>query len=216
MLNLSMAYIGNLSSTEQLQVENVGTQTAIALTSASTSQQQSQWTSLTTGHWVVPPTLFRTPAGWILRIESAQGQFFVQLAGGRLNLLTAPPSLTGAETLPLQPVAGTNTGAAAASSMPPMLPIAPLSPLPPMSPLPSMPPMQMGDMQMQLEPMQMRMGNMQMQIGTPPVTSTPLTPAPAPAPSSTESAQRFCSQCGKAVNLSDRFCAQCGHALTAP
>ena len=196
LLNRPMAYFGNLSSTEQLQVENVGVQTAIALTSFSAGQQQSQGTSLTTGNWVVPPTLFQTATGWILRIEAAQGQFFVQLAAGRINLLPAPPTLLGAEILPLQPVTATSASTSAASSMPPM------SPLTPMSPLPPMPPMQMGDMQMQLEPMQMRMGNMQMQIGTPPSTPTP------------EATQRFCSQCGKAVSLSDRFCAQCGHQLT--
>nr|WP_290222078.1 zinc ribbon domain-containing protein [Trichocoleus desertorum] len=192
-----MAYIGNLSSTDQLQVENIGVQTAIALTTSSAGQQQSQGTSLTTGNWVVPPTLFRTATGWILRIEAAQEQFFVQLAAGQMNLLSAPPTLLGAEILPLQPVTVTSASTAAASSMPPM------SSLPPMSPLSPMPPMQMGDMQMQLEPMQMRMGNMQMQIGTPPSI---------PAP---ETTQRFCSQCGKAVSFSDRFCAQCGHQLTS-
>ena len=191
LLNRPMAYIGNLSSTDQLRVENVGVQTAIALTSSSAGQQQSQGTSLTTGNWVVPPTLFQTATGWILRIEAAQGQFFVQLAAGRINLLPAPPTLLGAEILPLQPVTVTIASSSSASSMSPMSPLSP------------MPPMQMGDMQMQLEPMQMRMGNMQMQIGI---------PASTPAP---EATQRFCSQCGKAVSLSDRFCAQCGHQLTS-
>lgn len=194
-----MAYIGNLSSTDQLRVENVGVQTAIALGSVKTGQQQSQQNRLATGHWVVPPTLFQTATGWILRIEADQGQFFVQIAPGSIHLLSAPPSLLGATVLPLQPVttsASSFTSSSTSSSNPSMPPLAPLPPLEPM------PPMQMGDMQMQLEPMQMRMGNMQMQIGTP-------TPTPTP-----EASQRFCTQCGKGVNSGDRFCAQCGQALS--
>ena len=192
-----MAYIGNLSSTDQLRVENVGVQTAIALSSVKTGQQQSQQNSLITGNWVVPPTLFQTATGWILRIEADQGQFFVQIAPGSISLLSAPPNLLGATVLPLQPITASASSSTNSSnpSMPPMTPLPPLEP---------MPPMQMGDMQMQLEPMQMRMGNMQMQIGTP-------TPTPAP-----EVSQCFCTQCGQAVSLGDRFCAQCGHALAAP
>jgi hypothetical protein len=187
-----MAYIGNLSSTDQLRVENVGVQTAIALSSVKTGQQQSQQTSLATGHWVVPPTLFQIATGWILRIEADQGQFFVQIAPGSISLLATPPNLLGATGLPLQPIT-----TSANHSQPSPLPMSPLHPLEPM------PPMQMGDMQMQLEPMQMRMGNMHMQMGTPTSTPTPETP------------QRFCTQCGKAVSLGDRFCAQCGHAVAA-
>ncbi|HEY9747762.1 MAG TPA: zinc ribbon domain-containing protein [Allocoleopsis sp.] len=188
-----MAYFGNLSSTDRLQVENVGVQTAIALSSVRTGQQQSQQTSLITGSWVVPPTLFQTATGWILRIEANQGQFFVQIAPGSISLLSTPPNLLGATVLPLQPI--TMSASSPSPSMPPM------SSLPPLEPLS---PLQMGDMQMHLEPMQMRMGNMQMQMGTP--TPTPVT----------EPAQRFCTQCGQAVSLGDRFCAHCGHALAAP
>lgn len=187
-----MAYFGNLSSTDQLRMENVGVQTAIALSSVRTGQQQSQQTSLITGEWVVPPTLFQTATGWILRIEANQGQFFVQIAPGSIHLLPTSPSLLGATVLPLQPI--TMSASSPNPSMPPMAPLPPLEPIPPM---------QMGDMQMQLEPMQMRMGNMHMQMGTP-------TPTPTP-----ETSQRFCTQCGQAVGLGDRFCAHCGHALSS-
>ena len=48
-----------------------------------------------------------------------------------------------------------------------------------------------------MEPMEMKMGSMQMQMGTP------------------QSGQRFCSQCGESVRVSDRFCSHCGTQLSA-
>ncbi|MER3435824.1 MAG: zinc ribbon domain-containing protein [Leptolyngbya sp. ERB_1_1] len=61
-------------------------------------------------------------------------------------------------------------------------------------------PLRMGNMSMQMEPMEMRMGNMNLSTAT----STSHT-------SSTK--VRFCSQCGREVELSDRFCSQCGAKL---
>ena len=51
---------------------------------------------------------------------------------------------------------------------------------------------------MQMEPMEMKMGTMQMKMG----------------PSNSQSAQRFCSQCGESVRESDRFCSHCGTQLS--
>ena len=48
-----------------------------------------------------------------------------------------------------------------------------------------------------MKPMEMKMGSMQMQMGTP------------------QSGQRFCSQCGESVRVSDRFCSHCGTKLSA-
>jgi rRNA maturation endonuclease Nob1 len=58
-----------------------------------------------------------------------------------------------------------------------------------------MPPMQMGNMQMNVQPMVMKMGDMELNMGV------------------IASQQKFCTQCGIPVKPSDKFCASCGHKL---
>ncbi|MGL5065447.1 MAG: zinc ribbon domain-containing protein, partial [Microcoleus sp.] len=114
-------------------------------------------------------------SGVILRIESAQGQYFVRVQGNSTIALNSPPSLTAAEELPL-----TETG------VPPMAPMAPMKPMEPMKPMSPMQPMQMGEMEM-------RMGNMSVQIGN---------SAPAAkhfcsqCGAKISEGDRFCSSCG--------------------
>ncbi len=177
-----MAYTGNLTTGEQIQIENRGNQTVISLFKGGLNQQQSQGSSVETGSWSQPPTLFRTLTGVVLRVEAAQGQFFIQLQSGSISSLNTPPSLMDADILPLQQTPG---AASDQDKMPPMRP---------------MEPMQMGNMEMRMEPMQMRMGNMQMQMGK---------------TESTSSSKRFCSQCGEKLNRGDRFCSSCGNQLTS-
>jgi hypothetical protein len=186
-----MAYIGNLGTGQQLHIENQGTQTRVTLTSRSTGQQQSQSSSFETGNWSVPPTLFRTPAGFILRIESTSGQCFVQIQANSLSTMPSPPPLAHADTITLDRVADTSTSSQQSMQFTPMEPMKPMEPLPPLK---------MGDMEMRMNPMEMRMGNMELRMGE---------------KSPTQSGQRFCSQCGQSVKSGDRFCGSCGHRLTS-
>ncbi|KAM3110779.1 zinc-ribbon domain-containing protein [Phormidesmis sp. 146-33] len=141
-----MAYLCDLGTGQQLRVENQGTQTIVTLTSSSTGQQQSQQSSVQTGEWQLPPTLFRTATGLILRIEAAQGHTFISLQSNSISLLKGLPSMVKADVLPLQQTSDS----------------APFKPMEPMKPLE---PMKMGNMQMKSSPMEMRMGNMQMKMG---------------------------------------------------
>ncbi|WOD38232.1 zinc ribbon domain-containing protein [Nodosilinea sp. E11] len=68
----------------------------------------------------------------------------------------------------------------------------------PMQPMQPMQPMKMGDMDMSAQPMTMRMGTMSLGLGN---TNTQT------------DKQKFCTQCGAAVDASDRFCGSCGHQL---
>lgn len=174
-----MAYTSNLTTGEQLQIENQGTQTVIILSKGGLNQQQSQGNSFQTGDWLQPPTLFRTSTAVVLRIEATGGQFFIQLHSGSISLLSNAPSLIGADILPLQQVA------AAGSSM---------NEMPPMQP---MEPMQMGNMKM--KPMQMRMGNMQMQMGVTESTSSGNRFC-SQCGGEVKEGDRFCSHCGERLN----------------
>ena len=133
-----MVYTCNLDNNRQLYIENQGVQTVIALSSTSPNQQQSQRSSFETGNWILPPSLFRTSSGLVVRIEAQQGQYFIQVQASGMSILTTAPSLIDAEVLPLQ--------RATAQTAPKF------QPMPPMTPM---------------APMQMRMGNMEMQMGKP-------------------------------------------------
>lgn len=185
-----MAYIGNLGTGQQLYIENQGTQTRVTLTSSSTGQQQSQSSSFETGNWSVPPTLFRTPAGFILRIESTKGQCFVQIQANGLSTMPSAPPLAHADTISLEQVADASTSSQQSMQFTPLM-----EPMKPMEPLP---PLKMGDMEMRMNPMEMRMGNMELRMGE---------------QSPTQSGQSFCTECGHPVKPGDRFCASCGHRL---
>lgn len=167
---------------QQVYVENQEIQTIVSLTSNGSSQQQSQRNSFTTGSWILPPTLFRTANGFVLRIEGTQAQVFVSLQANGMSTLATAPSLVDVDVLPLQQVAAeSHSTSQPLESMRPMEPIQPME----MKPMP---------------PMQMQMGNMRMQMGTPELT---------------QSAKRFCSQCGHGVGKSDRFCSECGNRLSS-
>lgn len=185
-----MAYVCDLGTGQQIYLQNQDDQTSITLTTSGPGQQQSQGSSIHTGRWTLPPTVFRLPTGVVLRIEATRGQFFVQVQAGVMQLMSAAPHLADAEVLSLRQVAGTT--AASQSSMAPMPPMEPMKPMEPMEP------MKMGDMEMRMKPMEMRMGNMHLQMGS---------------PSQPAEKKRFCTQCGAPVGANDRFCGQCGHRL---
>jgi ribosomal protein L32 len=186
-----MAYLCDLGTGQKVYIENRGTQSAVTLVSSSAGQQQSQRSSFETGEWLVPPTLFRVSTGFVLQLESRQAKTFVTLQPGGMSVLNAAPALIAAQALPMQQVTS--------ETIPNINPMPPMQPMQPMEPLKPMPPMQMGDMQMRMEPMEMQMGNMRLSMGT--LQATP-------------GVKNFCPQCGHKVETSDRFCAHCGNSLT--
>jgi hypothetical protein len=182
-----MTYLGNLGTNQQLYLENRGSQTMITLVSSSSGQQQSQSSSLETGSWTAPPSLFRSDGNFVLRIDSVQGQHFIQLQASGFNSLQTAPSLINADVLPLQKIAETATSSQSSVKFQPMEP---------------MKPMNFGDMSIGVNPMEMRMGNMYMRM-----------PENSKLESSSQENQHFCTQCGNLVKTGDRFCAHCGHKL---
>lgn len=184
-----ITYLGNLGSGQQVYVENQKTQTIVTLFSSSPGQQQSQSNSFSTGAWVQPPALFRTASGVILQIKTQSGNHFVRLQTNGMSTLNETPSLSNAESIPLEQTE--RNPASTILSMPPLQPMEPMKP---------MEPMRMGNMEMQMSPiMQMRMGNMELKM--------PQMGAPMPAKG------RFCTQCGNQVNEQDQFCSRCGNRL---
>lgn len=182
-----MAYIANLSNGQQIHLQNQGMQTIVTVSTQMSHQQQSQRSSWETGSWQMPPTLWQTSTGWVLRIEASQGQMFVQLQANGISWNATPPSLMQAVAIPLQFVE--DTGMPQPSGIP-------ITPLPPME-------LRMGDMEMTMTPMKMQMGNMQMQMGN---TSEG---------SEVVERDRFCPHCGSATLATANFCAHCGERLRA-
>lgn len=200
-------YVADLKSGQKIYIENQGEQTFITLSHDTPGQQQRQRSGFTAGQWVAPPVLFRTAAGLVVQIETAQGRSFVQIQGNSMQLLSQVPSLMEAEVIAMQR-ATPEQSPEASPSMPDMQPMQPMQPIEPMRPMEPMQPMKMGDMEMHMNPMHMRMGNMEMHMGEPASSQTS-----AQASTSQASTRQFCTQCGKRVAPEDKFCAHCGHSL---
>jgi hypothetical protein len=188
-----MIYFGKLGTNQQLYIENRGSQTLITLVSSSSGQQQSQSSSWKTGSWTAPPSLFQNEGIFLLRIDSDEGQHFIQVQASGFNSLATAPSLIKADVIPLQKVSETATSGQSSVQSQPMEPMEPMEP---------MKPMKLGDMSMGVNPMEMRMGNMYMRM-----------PENSKLESPSKSNQNFCTQCGTVVKAGDRFCANCGHKL---
>jgi NADH pyrophosphatase NudC (nudix superfamily) len=188
-----MAYLCELGTGQSIYLDNQGNQTIITTISHSAGQQQQASNGVQTGEWTSPPEVFRTPNGVVIKINTTSGEYFLQVQGNSMGVMSQIPSLGGFQQIQLQQIQNTPI-----PSMSPMPPMPPMRPIQPIQPIQSMPPMKMGNMEM--NPMQMRMGNMEMSMGS----------HTANAP---ETTRQFCSQCGAKLNPNDRFCSSCGHKL---
>lgn len=166
------AYVCELDKGQQIYIENQRSQTLIKLSSSNKSQQQSQSNCFETGNWRVPPTVFRTSSGVLLRIETEQSQYFIQVQANGMIKLDSPSSLSDAEVLPLQKVEADI--ASKQSSIPGMQPMSPMKPM---------------------QPMHMQMGNMEMRMGTAPEQKQSAKNFCPQCGSKVGKSDRFCSNC---------------------
>jgi hypothetical protein len=173
-----MAYICDLNTGQRIYLDNQRGQTIITLSSSSIEQQQQSSSSFTTGRWNASPEIFQTPYGIVIKIYGESGEHLISVQGSSIGVMSQSPPLTPSQQLQTRQVESQ------------------IFSIPSMQPLEPMKPMQMGNMQMNLNPMEMRMGNMEMRMG-----------------SQTPANRRFCSQCGASIKSEDRFCSSCGNSL---
>ena len=162
-----MIYHWELGTGHQISVDNEGAQTVVTSLHTSAGQQQRTSNSLTTGIWLVPPEMMMTPTGGILKVTTSSGESIIQIQGNSIQMQS---SHSGAS----QSTSSSSTSTSSFSSMPPL---------------------QMGNMQMSMQPMVMKMGDLELNMGT------------------SSSQSKFCSQCGTAVKSVDKFCSSCGNKL---
>jgi hypothetical protein len=179
-----MAYKCELGTGQKIYLDNQGNQTVITSIFSSPGQQQQSSSSFSTGKWTSIPEVFHTSQGIFVKINSIEGEYYVQVQGSSLSVMSGTPYLNNCQQMQMQQVDSI-----------------PTSPMPPMKP---MKPMQMGNMKMNMNPMEMRMGNMKMNMGSASVSTST---------SSHHNRKSFCPQCGTAINQSDRFCSSCGYNL---
>jgi hypothetical protein len=199
---IGMAYMCEIGSGHRIYLDNQGTQTILTSMMGNLGQQQQSSSSMSTGTWTMPPEVYNTPHGCVVKIFSAQGEHFIQVQGSSMSSMSGAPALGQAQQMQMSPV-GDVPGATAVPAMEPIQPMTPMVPMQPMTPLQPMQPIQpmkMGDMEMGMNPMEMRMGNMRLSMGSTTETSAKLV-------------QRFCSQCGAHTEPEGRFCSSCGHKL---
>jgi hypothetical protein len=164
-----MLYNWNLATGHQISVDNEGAQTVVTIQNNSAGQQQRSSNSFTTGIWIVPPEMTVTPTGAIVKITTASGESAIQIQGNSVQMHSSHSGGSQSST--------TSTSSTSTSGFSPM------------------PPMQMGNMQMSMQPMVMKMGDMELNLGA------------------GASQSKFCSQCGTPVKAADKFCSSCGNKL---
>jgi zinc-ribbon domain len=164
-----MLYNWNLATGHQISVDNEGAQTVVTIQNNSAGQQQRSSNSFTTGIWIVPPELIVTSTGAIVKITTASGESAIQIQGNSVQMHSSHSGGGQSST--------TSTSSTSTSGFSPM------------------PPMQMGNMQMSMQPMVMKMGDMELNLGA------------------GASQSKFCSQCGTPVKAADKFCSSCGNKL---
>ncbi|QZZ22995.1 zinc ribbon domain-containing protein [Leptothermofonsia sichuanensis E412] len=138
-----MAYVCELVSGQRVHLDNMGTQTIVTVSTTSPGQQQQSSCGFQTGVWTAAPEVSQTAGGAVIKIMTAEGQYFVQVQGNSVSMMGGAHA--GAGFQQMQTATSTSS-----SVMPPMKP---------------MEPMKMGDMQMNMNPMEMRMGDMEMRMG---------------------------------------------------
>ena len=185
-----MSYTANLTSSQILAIANSGDRTNITLISSTPGQQQSQSSSFTTGVWQTPPQLYKTEAGFVLKLNSNGKDTYVLIQANGMSSVAAP-GLNNAIEIELQE---TDDAATVSSNMG----FEPMQPMKPMQPMQSMQPMKMGNMSMDINSMSMKMGNMSLNMNDNQTSS---------------STKIFCSQCGQEAKPNARFCSSCGHQL---
>jgi zinc-ribbon domain len=168
-----MMYNWELATGHQISVNNQGEQTVITSSNTSAGQQQHTSNSFTTGIWSAPPTMTMTPTGGILKIATPSGESVIQIHGDSIYMQSSHSGGRHSTTS----TSSTSTFRSGDE------PIQPMSP------------MQMGNMQMNMQPMSMRMGDMELNMGA------------------AVNRQKFCTECGMSVKSTDKFCASCGHKL---
>ncbi|MEA5497135.1 zinc ribbon domain-containing protein [Limnoraphis robusta] len=170
-----MAYLCELSPSQKVYLDVQANQTVVTTVTSSPGQQQQSSSSFTTGSWTFLPVIYRTDAGIVIEIETAQGKHYVNVQGNSMGVMNDTPSITQSERLQLQQVSS--------------IPNATMSPMKPMEPMKMQP--------MKMQPMQMRMGNLEMQMNSTSESSSSQTRQfCSQCGASIKPEDRFCSSCG--------------------
>jgi hypothetical protein len=165
-----MTYVYSLATGQQISLHNQASQTIITVTSSQPGQQQQSSSSLQTGPWTAPPQVSQTSSGILIKIQSVQGEQYIQVQGNPIQVGT--PAIDELEISEL-------------ASMQPMQPMQPIQPIQPMK---------MGNMSMSLNPMEMRMGNMELRMESQPNSTTKK--FCSQCGTSVKPDDQFCTNCG--------------------
>lgn len=202
------AYQCDLGSNQWLHLSNDGSMTTVTVSSRGAGQQQQSSQGFVTGEWRDRPQVYPLAQGVVVAIATVHSTAYVQIQAGQAQLLSGQAAeqmnqfvqAKTSQSMLVQPVASTAT----TQPMTPMIPMAPMTPMTPMAP-----------MAMNLNPMSMAMGNMAMSMGSSAASSATSDSTAKTTGQTAQSAKRFCTQCGSAVEPGDKFCGHCGDRLSA-
>jgi ribosomal protein S27AE len=176
-----MVYLCKLGEGQTVYLEEQNDSTIVTTVRVDLGQQQQSKSSFATGEWIASPEMYHTPHGIILKLNTAQGQHYIEIQKNDCTLLSEHPNDSNYRQIPIEQVASIPSPSTQT-----------------MQPMKSMQPMRMGNMQMSKNPMEMRMGNMVLQMKIPDKTTTKQRFC-SRCGTKVALEDRFCSSCGHAL-----------------
>ncbi len=124
-----MNFQAHLDNGQQLTIGHADGHTQIALSSDENGHHQAQTTAVSSDDWTQDPQLFSVGVGFVVQLETAQGQKWVSIDQNGIHSLDKEPNLNEAKPLKLKKTD------AEAPEMKPMAPMKPMKPMAPMKPM---------------------------------------------------------------------------------
>ena len=192
----AVSYRYDLGNARVIHLSNQGDLTTVTFYSSAAGQLQQSSQAVSIGRWTATPKLYALGGGYVATVFAAQ-TFYLSMQGNQMQMSSAATNDAIAQQISqLEPLPMQVTQPPFASPTEPA--ISPMTPMQPMT-------MTMGNMSMSMG--EMRMGDMRLNTqGHQPTEASS-------AKGQSSERQKYCSQCGVAVERRDRFCAQCGNKL---
>ncbi|PAX54322.1 hypothetical protein [Brunnivagina elsteri] len=99
-----MAYTGELDTGLKIYLDNQGAETVIATFSCGPGQMEKSHRDFQIGSWTLPPEIFHTPEGIMLKIKTAEDEHYIHIQGRSMSILSEVPSLSNSQQIQVSEV----------------------------------------------------------------------------------------------------------------
>ncbi|MEA5570600.1 hypothetical protein [Calothrix sp. UHCC 0171] len=94
-----MAYSCELDTGLKIYLDHQETQTIIATFGCGPGQMEKSHQDFQIGSWTSQPVIFQTPEGAVLNIKTTEDEYYIQIRGRNISLLSEAPSLSSSQQI---------------------------------------------------------------------------------------------------------------------